>query len=360
MKVSPTPAQPASDRYPITDPNVKAGPIGSTGGPTQATFGPQTDWSNPATVTAYFQSRGVTPSGTSPSYWAQKWNEWGKTDPAYFFQRLQNAEEFGGAPGGGPSEFSDPWGSTLESAVSSLLGKLNAAPQSQYLDQLLAGLQTDQATAKANAKALAGQLTARATELKAPPYTAGNEANIRAQAFDALEKRRQETLKNAKNDVYARGFAPTSGLVQDATNQVNQQFETQRTGIEAGLLNQALAEGQARKNQAVTLEQLAAQALSGGDLQAIQDAATQAQLEYQTNQDALGRAQSAVSAIGVPLNLMASRTASAQQTLNGGSAGDPLSTIMGLLQYVQNNNAISSQNKNAVVSSLFSLFGLLG
>lgn len=47
-------------------------------------------------VTQYFQSRGVAPFATSPAYWAQKWNEWGKNDPAYFEQRLAQADEFTG------------------------------------------------------------------------------------------------------------------------------------------------------------------------------------------------------------------------------------------------------------------------
>ncbi len=69
------------------------------------------DWStgpwDAARVSQYFQSRGVTPNGTSPDYWAQKWNEWGSKDPAYFLQRLSTADEFGGGgnAGGGSGSF---------------------------------------------------------------------------------------------------------------------------------------------------------------------------------------------------------------------------------------------------------------
>lgn len=47
-------------------------------------------------VRKYFSSRGVTPFATSPDYWAAKWNEWGKNDPAYFKSRLAQADEFTG------------------------------------------------------------------------------------------------------------------------------------------------------------------------------------------------------------------------------------------------------------------------
>ena len=61
------------------------------------------DWDE-ARVAAYFKSRGVTPSASSPSYWASKWQEFGKSDPEYFLKRLATADEFAGTPlpaGGG-------------------------------------------------------------------------------------------------------------------------------------------------------------------------------------------------------------------------------------------------------------------
>lgn len=48
-------------------------------------------------VRRYFASRGVTPNSTSPDYWAQKWQEWGQRDPAYFLRFLSNAEEITGS-----------------------------------------------------------------------------------------------------------------------------------------------------------------------------------------------------------------------------------------------------------------------
>ncbi len=54
-------------------------------------------------VAAYFKARGVTPNPTSVDYWAQKWNEFGAKDPAYFNQRLAIADEFGSSTGAAPT-----------------------------------------------------------------------------------------------------------------------------------------------------------------------------------------------------------------------------------------------------------------
>lgn len=45
---------------------------------------------------AYFASKGVTPFPTSLDSWDRYWNQWGKDDPAYFDQRLAQADEFTG------------------------------------------------------------------------------------------------------------------------------------------------------------------------------------------------------------------------------------------------------------------------
>ncbi len=74
---------------------------GAAQGPSSAPSGPAPTVSAAAgaiapQVAAYFKARGVTPNPTSVDYWAQKWNEFGAKDPAYFNQRLAIADEFGG------------------------------------------------------------------------------------------------------------------------------------------------------------------------------------------------------------------------------------------------------------------------
>jgi hypothetical protein len=54
-------------------------------------------------VAAYYTARGVTPNPSSVAYWASKWNEFGAKDPAYFNQRLGQADEFTGGGGSAPA-----------------------------------------------------------------------------------------------------------------------------------------------------------------------------------------------------------------------------------------------------------------
>jgi hypothetical protein len=75
--------------------NSRSGPPPPPGG-----GGGGNDWStgdwDANRVRSYFQSRGVSPFDSSPDYWAGKWNEWGKNDPAEFVRRLGIADEFTG------------------------------------------------------------------------------------------------------------------------------------------------------------------------------------------------------------------------------------------------------------------------
>lgn len=59
-------------------------------------------------VAAYFKSRGVSDAETP--YWVSKWAEFGAKDPAYFNQRLSQADVFGGGGygGGGNTASSSP------------------------------------------------------------------------------------------------------------------------------------------------------------------------------------------------------------------------------------------------------------
>ncbi len=293
---------------------------------TETPAGPQNwasmDYRDTNNIRSYFQSRGLSGDvlervvGTWAQYRSQPW----ANDTDYFFRRMAAEEELGGGgtgPGGG-SEFVDHWGSMLESQV----GSYSAA-------------------AKERAAALAKLYRERAASLNGPAYNSGDEANMRAQAFDQLERRRQETLKNDRENVYARGFAPTSGLVRDATNQTNQSFEGIRTGIESNMLQAKFDETNRRKDQAMQLEALATEALNGGDLSAIQQ-------------------------LGLPLSLMNTRQQNATQLYGMSNAGNSSSIghMLQLLQMGQNNqnqnNANGANNANGIGQLIATLIGALG
>lgn len=314
-------------------PSAGLGGVSGIGGPTSSTpsnssaFGATSQWGNGDTITQFFRSRGLTDDAQLQRLqrdWTGWWNAWGSRDPEYFWRRIQQENDLIGGPqnsefggSGGGREFTDPWGSTLESLVS----------------QFLQG-STGRATH------LAETYRSRAKELRdTPAYTAQDEAAIQARAYDQLERRRAETLKNSREAVYARGFAPTSGIVNDRANNVNTQFEQARTGIASDILRAQLDETNRRKDAAIQLEALATEALNGGDLAAIQ-------------------------ATGLPLQLMNTRENNALNVFNS-SSGNGISGILSTILNAASGNQQNGQNNannnaagyggliNLIMNSLF-------
>lgn len=289
------------------------------------------DWTRPTLdmIKAYGRSRGVELNDQQAGYWVSQWSNLMRetpNDPSYATMRLSLADEWtpanqrymaGSGAGSGGNEFNDRWGSNLENLVASFLN-----------------------SSRERAASLAGTYRTRAKELRdTPAYSAQDEAAIQARAYDQLERRRQETLKNQREQVYARGFAPTSGLVADRENQVNTGFEQARTGIASDILRAQLDETNRRKDAALQLEALATEALNGGDLGAIQ-------------------------ATGLPLTLMNTRQNNALAAVNsssGGNIGQLLSLILGAAGNNQQNNQQNAANTAAgygnLASILTALFG---
>lgn len=268
----------------------------------------------------------------------------------------------GGSPNvagtyGADQEFNDPWAKTLEKLVNDYIAKLTGQPNRGSLDEYVRQLTEQGAKTKQRAEGFAGTLRNRATELNAPVYSGQEEAALRAKAFDQLERRRSETLKNNENSVYARGFEPTSGIIQDAgptgAREINRDFEQARGGIESEMLLASIAETQRRKDQAVQLEQLATQALEGGDLQSLEFLAQIADIENSRNQDEFTRMMQSIGAAGIPLDLMSQRQQLANQTLGlGGSPGGGLNSILGLLGFNQQQQGINTARRNQTASGV--------
>ena len=148
-------------------------------------------------------------------------------------------------------QFADPAAQLLERLALDRVMRLSQTPDRPNLDSYVAMLMDKEKANQARATDFAGTLRSRASDLNKTPYSSGDEAVMRAKAFDQLERRRQQTLQNQRENIYARGFAPTSGLVTDAENRTNDQFEGARTTIESDLLNNAIQEAQRRKDKAV-------------------------------------------------------------------------------------------------------------
>ena len=202
--------------------------------------------------------------------------------------------------GGGGDEFTDPWGRSMEQFTRAYQEALGRRPDSQFLDQYIKGLVEQQGASKARAQTLAGQLNERISSLKGPVYSDPEEAAMRAKAFDQLERRRAQTLKNRREEIYARGFAPTSGIVVGEERDVNRQFEQARTGIESDLLRSGIDERQNREREATQLAQIVAQVLEGGDINALTSQAGLTQLESQRQAEELARRREQIAATAGP------------------------------------------------------------
>lgn len=261
-------------------------------------------------------------------------------------------------PGGG-GEFSDPWGNSFEQAVLERLRQLRGDPSFPELQELVKRLKEAETNKKANTEKYVGSLRERVGELKKAPYTEGQEAVLRAKAFDQLERRRQQTLTNRREEMYLRGHAPTSGTVMGAEDESNRQFEDVRTGIESDLLADSIAEEQRRKDKAVQLEGFIEQALSGADLQGLQYLSGISDIEQNLYNQREGRQREILGTYGPILDLISNRSRMLSGADGNGSAID---SLMGLLQMGNQTATIgrtygSNQNN---IAGLAQLLGFLG
>ena len=188
-------------------------------------------------VRAYFQSRGVTPNGTSPDYWAQKWQEFGQKDPAYFLQRLSTADEFGGGGGamggGGGANPAQPGGvsgftSQIRNLIMQRIGNLNQ-PYNPDTDPVVSS-----SMAGANLENQRGQQDVRRV-LAERLYASGDLDT------QALEK---GLIQSAERG--AAGLSTLRGQL------VQRQADAQRQELQ-GYMQQALASGDAETARQIQL-----------------------------------------------------------------------------------------------------------
>jgi hypothetical protein len=321
---------------------------------------------------------GADPSlGGDPGYWLKRiketgglgsdnmdfWMKAGVGDTAFF--RNPNRESGGtnqlsGVQGRtGFEQFDDPSASLLERLALDRVERLSQTPDRSQLDAYTRMLQEKEAANQRRAQEFATSARARASELKGPAFSDQDEAVLRAKSFDKLEQRRAQTLKNEREGVFLRGFAPTSGIVKGAERDVNNRFETQRTGIESNLLQYMMEETQRRKDRALNLEQLAQQALEGGDVSSLQMMAQLAELEDSMINEADQRERERLASAGIPVDLANSRTQLALQILGqGGNPESVMNSLLGIGQLGLNSRQLNIQNKGSNLSGLGQLGSL--
>ncbi len=250
----------------------------------------------------------------------------------------------GGTGAGAGTTFNDPAYQALNALAQSRIAALSQPQSFPQLDQLTAMLTAQQAQANANAQTEAGQLNARATQLQQPLMTDANVVQQHALASNNLIGSRDAAIKNAQASLAARGIAPTSGLALDQANQVNQNYSNQQGNIDAQLQQANITTDENRRNEATQLQQLATQALQGGNVTALQEQAQNADLENQLYGINQNRQLQQLAAAQIPVDL----TNQAFSNANG-AAGNPsadLSSLMSLIgpSLYQQNSQFSQSN----------------
>jgi hypothetical protein len=284
----------------------------------------------------------------------------------------QLLQDGGGGDGGGSSntlsstagmtgfsQFDDPSASLLERLALDRVERLSQTPERTSLDAYTKMLMEKEAANQRRAEEFAATTRARAGELSGPAFTDQDEARLRTRSMEQLEQRRQQTLKNQRENIYMRGFAPTSGIAAGSDRAVNSDFERARTGREADLLNYMIEETQKRKDKAVQLEAMAQQALSGGDVASLQMMSTLADLEDMLIRQADQQERERLASAGIPVDLAYQRTQLALQILgSGGNPADITNNLLGIASLGNQNQALNISQRNSTMSGLGTLGSL--
>ena len=177
-------------------------------------------------------------------------------------QRLQGIEQaLGSQPGLGAipgltQQAIDQWSGPqqMPGATQSILQQIaemfsGARPQNAQLQQSVEGLRS------------------RISELRQAPFSAGEDAALRAAAFDQLEQDRSAAKQRVLEQLGGMGHAPTSGIVARALQEVDQQYDQFRAQNTNQLAMYGIQLKDQRGAQADALEQ-SLSAMGGIDQQA--------------------------------------------------------------------------------------------
>lgn len=173
-----------------------------------------------------------------------------------------------------------------QSALQQFLGPLGQqqqqliqAQQAQYAAQLKALEQAAAAAAQKRSatEAAVGRLTGyineRVGKLQGPAYTGTEQEVLRTQLLDPLERDRTAAQKRAYERVASKGYELDSGVAQQLFQDVDRQFDQQRTSAQGALAQRQIEEQRSREQEAQQLLQY---------LAGLPDAQARGDLEYVT------------------------------------------------------------------------------
>lgn len=245
-------------------------PLAPKTAPTSSSSG--WDTVDAAKLNAYFASRGKTPYPTSIDYWISKWPELvarGREigNPNYAFDRLSQADEFGGgwspAPAAGGATSTAGTGSTSSVQRSDTTGIAVGGPNpgdyidpssKVYLDQVMQRL-IELRTPKVDPWENMLKLFAlkRVGDLGKPVYTDAEEQALITQFRDPLTQARDASLQRNKERVSGRGMLASSGLLDELNQGTEHSYEAGIASGDNALQTQAIQEKQRRADQALSI-----------------------------------------------------------------------------------------------------------
>jgi hypothetical protein len=258
-----------------------------------------------------------------------------------------------GAPGGQQQTawgnlFSDPTTQPLMQAWRQRMNQLNVpAPNNNDIASRIYGKGGEW-------DFFSGQTKNRISELQQEPFSAGEEAALKARYLDGIVKERDTARQQMRERLGAMGHAPTDGAMAQADIDVERQFGQNYGRALGDMTLYQSEERQRRRNQAQQLAEL----LQSSGLTAGQVVANLRQQEWGNNQ-ALGRERLQTSAL--PSELSRERMQMLSQLLNG-QGMDPSSIMSGLQsigsQYA-NQSQQSAQNNAAMLQAFGNVLGTI-
>jgi hypothetical protein len=223
---------------PVPEPDISKGP-GIVAGNLDKS-GNWQDWVRQA----YQRTRGRDPNEQELADWAGYWNDWGAKDPAYFRDRLDHPEKYGGGAdgrsGGGGNGFdpNSPFLSTFRDALMKEMGRLQApitaddprlsgaigahhVTTSRALDDTQRALAEQAYGAQARGGGGIDQAALAMQAQQARERVGGQEADYNATLVNDTENRRQALLQQLL------GMGNQLGYQYSALGQNQGQFEDQ-------------------------------------------------------------------------------------------------------------------------------------
>lgn len=170
-------------------------------------------------------------------------------------------------------------------------------------------------------------------QLKAAPYSRGDEATIKAGAYNSIGADEQTTTQQWMDEMSKRGIPPSSGIALQGIQNIKDQYNKARASVDQQFASNAITMGQNNRMNALgVLGNLAT-----SENTRLNSAGTYAAIPYNLTQDAFGRNVAAVQA--------------------GGNPSVNASTAIQLAQAVQQSNSLSAQQKAQFLQELYQFIG---